>query len=48
MTKRVETFTEDLATIFDVLKEARNPPGLLMAKLKQMDDGTSFLLQIAQ
>merc|ERR1712194_875179 len=39
MTKRLDTFEEDMATLFDVLKEARNPPGLLAVKLKQMDEG---------
>lgn len=40
MAKRSATFSEDMATLRDVLPTARNPAGLLCVKLGDMDNGT--------
>lgn len=40
MRKRQDTFGPDIEKLWEELRMARNPSGLLMAKLRQMQDGT--------
>mmetsp|Transcript_3090 Transcript_3090/g.6936 ORF Transcript_3090/g.6936 Transcript_3090/m.6936 type:complete len:957 (+) Transcript_3090:60-2930(+) len=40
MSSRIRTFKEDLQTVADALGGARNPPGLLSVKIREMEDGT--------
>lgn len=42
---RPETFEVDLLSLWDVLDTARNPPGLLSVKIKEMEEG-SFVARI--
>jgi len=37
---RKDTFTEDMAAIWDILEGARSPSGLLMVKVREMAEGT--------
>merc|ERR1719230_1563965 len=37
--KRPDTFEDDLAALWDAMEDARHPAGLLMAKVKQMNEG---------
>lgn len=36
---RKDTFEDDLAALWDAMEDARHPAGLLMAKVKQMNEG---------
>jgi len=40
LAKRSDTFTQDLSSLKQTLDSARNPPGLLKVKLREMEDGT--------
>jgi len=40
MSSRTSTFKEDMQCLKEVLQSARNPPGLLCVKLREMEDGT--------
>merc|ERR1719162_2730968 len=40
MQRREATFKADMGTLWDVLATARNPPGLLFAKLNEMESGS--------
>merc|ERR1740123_692987 len=40
MSKRENTFSEDIRSLGEILAGARNPPGLLSVKLREMEDGT--------
>merc|ERR1719191_596712 len=37
---RQATRKEDLASLWETLENARSPPGLLVVKMKEMEDGT--------
>lgn len=39
MAKRQDTFEQDIAKLWEVLEEARSPPGLLMVKIQEMEAG---------
>lgn len=39
MKSRNDTFEGDLEALYDILETARNPPGLLSVKIKEMQDG---------
>ncbi|CAE8703345.1 unnamed protein product, partial [Polarella glacialis] len=39
LSRRVSTFREDMAHIREVVKNARNPAGLLSVKLNEMEQG---------
>jgi hypothetical protein len=38
--KRVDSFEEDIARLYDVLERAREPAGLLTVKMREMEEGT--------
>merc|ERR1711879_808958 len=40
MAPREKTFDDDIRTLEDTLATARNPPGLLSVKIREMQDGT--------
>merc|ERR1712190_426774 len=40
LAKRKETFDGDISVLQTILETARNPPGLLSVKLREMRDGT--------
>merc|ERR1719471_1417604 len=40
MSRRMNSFSQDIRTLWEVLETARNPPGLLSVKLNEMDMGT--------
>jgi len=40
LSKRFNTFKEDLSTLRDLLRSARHPPGMLSLKLREMESGT--------
>lgn len=40
MSKRQDTFTQDMSSLRQTLERANNPPGLLKVKLREMEDGT--------
>lgn len=40
MRSRESTFKEDMQSLSEILETARNPPGLLSVKLREMEDGT--------
>merc|ERR1719230_2346785 len=40
LSKRQDTFSEDLESLEGTMANARNPPGLLSVKLREMDEGT--------
>lgn len=40
MESREDTFKEDMRSLTETLETARNPPGLLSVKMREMEDGT--------
>merc|ERR1719221_2000309 len=40
MNKRQTTFVEDLERLYDVLERANSPAGLLVVKMREMEEGT--------
>merc|ERR1719326_1717544 len=40
MKKRQETFVEDIERLYDVLERANSPAGLLVVKMREMEEGT--------
>merc|ERR1719221_446896 len=40
MKKRAATFEDDIKALWDILKGARNPAGLLRVKIREMEEGT--------
>merc|ERR1719221_694301 len=40
MNKRQTTFVEDLERLYDVFERANSPAGLLVVKMREMDEGT--------
>ncbi|CAJ1362151.1 unnamed protein product [Effrenium voratum] len=40
LAKRLDSFTQDLSSLKQTMETARNPPGLLSVKLREMEDGT--------
>ena len=40
--KRPETFEGDMLKIWELCEHARNPVGMVVSKIKEMEDGSDF------